>query len=55
MADASSPLNQFQLWRALLPPALRVLLEEAADPELIPRQTVFLPELVARASTRARR
>ena len=26
MADASSPLNQFQLWRALLPPALRVLL-----------------------------
>ncbi|MCJ1671789.1 MULTISPECIES: LacI family DNA-binding transcriptional regulator [unclassified Rathayibacter] len=35
--------------------ALRVLLEEAADPELIPRQTVFLPELVARASTRARR
>jgi len=35
--------------------ALRVLLEEAADPELIPRQTVFLPELVVRASTRARR
>ena len=26
MADASSPLNQFQLWRAMLPPALRVLL-----------------------------
>ena len=26
MADASSPLNQFQLWRALLPPALRTLL-----------------------------
>ncbi|NQX16496.1 LacI family DNA-binding transcriptional regulator [Rathayibacter sp. VKM Ac-2857] len=35
--------------------ALRVLLEEAADPELIPRQTVFLPELVERASTRPRR
>lgn len=35
--------------------ALRVLLEEAADPELIPRQTVFQPELVVRASTRARR
>lgn len=26
MADASSPLNQFQLWRAMLPPALRALL-----------------------------
>lgn len=26
MADATSPLNQFQLWRAMLPPALRVLL-----------------------------
>ncbi|MCJ1695575.1 LacI family transcriptional regulator [Rathayibacter caricis] len=31
--------------------ALRVLLEEAADPELIPRQTVFQPELVVRRST----
>lgn len=31
--------------------ALRILLEETADPELIPRQTVFLPELVVRAST----
>ena len=31
--------------------ALRILLEEAADPEGIPRQTVFQPELVVRAST----
>ncbi|WES64049.1 LacI family DNA-binding transcriptional regulator [Microbacter sp. GSS18] len=30
---------------------LRILLEEAADPELIPRQTVFHPELVVRRST----
>lgn len=34
--------------------ALRVLLEEAADPESIPRQTVFQPELVVRASTSVR-
>lgn len=26
MADASSPFSRFQLWRAMLPPALRVLL-----------------------------
>ncbi|MDR6905539.1 LacI family transcriptional regulator [Agromyces sp. 3263] len=31
--------------------ALRILLEETADRELIPRQTVFLPELVVRRST----
>lgn len=31
--------------------ALRVLLEEAEDPTMIPRQTVFRPELVVRAST----
>ncbi len=31
--------------------ALRVLLEEANDPSMIPRQTVFRPELVVRAST----
>ncbi len=30
---------------------LRLLLEEASDPELIPRQTVFHPELVVRRST----
>ncbi|WP_448808542.1 LacI family DNA-binding transcriptional regulator [Agromyces bauzanensis] len=35
--------------------ALRILLEETADPELIPRQTVFQPELVVRASTSPRR
>jgi len=32
--------------------ALRVLIEEADDPTLIPRQTVFQPELVVRESTR---
>lgn len=31
--------------------ALKVLLEEAADPDSIPRQTVFPPELVIRRST----
>ena len=31
--------------------ALRVLLEECGDPELIPRPTVFQPELVVRRST----
>jgi LacI family transcriptional regulator len=35
--------------------ALRILLEETSDPELIPRQTVFQPELVVRASTAPRR
>ena len=35
--------------------ALRVLLEETSDPDLIPRQTVFLPELIVRASTAAPR
>ena len=32
-------------------PALRILLEESTDDTLIPRQTVFRPELVVRAST----
>ena len=31
--------------------ALRILLEEADDPSLIPRQTAFRPELVIRKST----
>lgn len=31
--------------------ALRILLEEAEDPDLIPRQTVFQPELVVRRSS----
>ncbi|KRE22307.1 LacI family DNA-binding transcriptional regulator [Agromyces sp. Soil535] len=35
--------------------ALRVLLEETSDPDFIPRQTVFLPELIVRASTAPRR
>ncbi len=35
--------------------ALRILLEEADDPGLIPRQTVFQPELVVRQSTVAAR
>jgi len=34
--------------------ALRILLEECDDPELIPRQTVFQPELVVRRSTATR-
>ncbi len=34
--------------------ALTILLEEADDPQLPPRQIVFQPELVARASTAAR-
>jgi LacI family transcriptional regulator len=31
--------------------ALRILLEEAADPESIARRTVFPPELIVRRST----
>jgi LacI family transcriptional regulator len=31
--------------------ALRILLEEAADPDSIARQTVFQPELIVRRST----
>lgn len=34
--------------------ALRTLLEESDDPELIPRQTVFQPEIVIRRSTATR-
>ncbi|MFF2486322.1 LacI family DNA-binding transcriptional regulator [Microbacterium sp. NPDC058062] len=34
--------------------ALRIVLEEATDPDSIARQTVFPPELVVRASTRPR-
>lgn len=34
--------------------ALRIVLEEAGDPGSIPRQTVFQPELVSRASTAPR-
>ncbi|MFT4029333.1 MAG: LacI family DNA-binding transcriptional regulator [Protaetiibacter sp.] len=50
---AAVPLSSMrQPARAIGATALRLLLEEAADPELIPRQTVFRPELVVRASTR---
>jgi LacI family transcriptional regulator len=34
--------------------ALRILLEEASDPDLAPQQVVFQPELVVRASTSPR-
>jgi LacI family transcriptional regulator len=34
--------------------ALRIVLEEAADPDSIPHQTVFQPELVVGASTQRR-
>jgi LacI family transcriptional regulator len=34
--------------------ALQILLEEAADPSLAPRQVVFQPELVVRESTAVR-
>jgi LacI family transcriptional regulator len=49
---AAVPLSSMaQPSRMIGQTALRILLEEAADPTLIPRQTVFQPELVARAST----
>lgn len=51
-AAAAVPLSSLrQPSRMIGRTALRVLLEEAADPESIPRQTVFQPELVVRAST----
>jgi len=50
---AMVPLSSMrQPARAIGATALRILLEEAAEPTLIPRQTVFRPELVERASTR---
>jgi LacI family transcriptional regulator len=49
---AAVPLSSMrQPSRMIGQTALRILLEEAADPGLIPRQTVFQPELVVRAST----
>jgi LacI family transcriptional regulator len=52
-AAAAVPLSSMrQPSRTIGRTALRILLEETADPELIPRQTVFQPELVVRASTR---
>lgn len=53
-AAAAVPLSSIrQPSRMIGRTALRILLEEAADPASIPRQTVFQPELVARASTLA--
>jgi LacI family transcriptional regulator len=53
-AAAAVPISSVrQPSRAIGATALRVLLEEAGDDTLIPRQTVFRPELVVRASTRA--
>lgn len=52
-AAAAVPLSSMrQPSRTIGRTALRILLEETADPELIPRQTVFQPELIVRASTR---
>lgn len=52
-AAAAVPLSSIrQPSRMIGRTALRVLLEEAADPQSIPRQTVFPPELVVRRSTR---
>jgi LacI family transcriptional regulator len=50
---AAVPLSSMrQPSRTIGATALRVLIEEADDPTLIPRQTVFQPELVVRESTR---
>jgi len=49
---AAVPLSSIRQPSAMIgQTALRVLLEEAADPTMIPRQTVFRPELIVRAST----
>lgn len=54
-AAAAVPLSSIrQPSRMIGRTALRILLEEGTDPEAIPRQTVFPPELVARASTARR-
>jgi LacI family transcriptional regulator len=51
-AAAAVPISSVrQPSRAIGATALRVLLEESGDETLIPRQTVFRPELVVRAST----
>lgn len=50
---AAVPLSSIgQPSRTIGQTALRVLLEESDDPDLIPRQTVFQPELVVRESTK---
>jgi LacI family transcriptional regulator len=51
-AAAAVPISSVkQPSRAIGQTALRILLEESGDDTLIPRQTVFRPELVVRAST----
>ncbi|WES63031.1 LacI family DNA-binding transcriptional regulator [Microbacter sp. GSS18] len=51
-AAAAVPLSSLrQPSRMIGRTALRVLLEEAADLDSVPRQTVFQPEIVVRAST----
>ncbi|MBG0717276.1 LacI family transcriptional regulator [Microbacterium sp. 2C] len=53
-AAAAVPLSTIrQPSRMIGRTALRILLEECDDAELIPRQTVFQPELVVRRSTAA--
>lgn len=50
-AAAAVPLTSLrQPSRIIGRTALRILLEESSDPDAIPRQTVFQPELVVRAS-----
>ena len=51
-AAAAVPLSSIrQPSRMIGRTALRIMLEEAADPTSVPRQTVFPPELVVRRST----
>ena len=51
-AAAAVPLSSIrQPSRMIGRTALRIVLEEAADPDSIPRQTVFPPELIVRRST----
>jgi LacI family transcriptional regulator len=53
-AAAAVPLSSMrQPKRVIGQTALRILLEETGEPELIPRQTVFLPELIARRSSQS--
>lgn len=52
-AAAAVPISSVrQPSRAIGQTALRILLEESGDDPLIPRQTVFRPELVVQAPTR---
>ncbi|MBD7957629.1 LacI family DNA-binding transcriptional regulator [Microbacterium sp. Sa4CUA7] len=54
-AAAAVPLSSIrQPSRMIGRTALRIVLEEADDPASIPRQTVFPPELIVRASTTPR-